>query len=72
MYSRNLFNFLKPALPKGELVVDWKDEVFAGAVLTHEGEIKHEATRKSVEGQSKHDRWCDSALHLHAGGVHRL
>ena len=53
MYSRNLFNFLKPALPKGELVVDWKDEVFAGAVLTHEGEIKHEATRKSVEGSRK-------------------
>jgi NAD(P) transhydrogenase subunit alpha len=49
MYSRNLFNFLKPALPKGELVVDWKDEVFAGAVLTHQGEIKHEATRKSLE-----------------------
>jgi NAD(P) transhydrogenase subunit alpha len=53
MYSRNLFNFLKPALPKGELVVDWKDEVFAGAVLTHEGEIKHEATRKSLEGVEK-------------------
>src|SRR5277367_4185797 len=51
MYSRNLFNFLKPAIVKGELVVDWKDEVFLGAVLTHEGEIKHEATRKAVEGQ---------------------
>ena len=24
--------------------------VFAGAVLTHDGAIKHEATRKSVEG----------------------
>jgi H+-translocating NAD(P) transhydrogenase subunit alpha len=51
MYSRNLFNFLKPAIVKGELAVDWKDEVFLGAVLTHEGEIKHEATRKAVEGQ---------------------
>ena len=30
MYSRNLFNFLKPALPKGELAIDWSDEVFAG------------------------------------------
>jgi H+-translocating NAD(P) transhydrogenase subunit alpha len=49
MYSRNLFNFLKPAMPKGDLAIDWKDEVFAGAVLTHEGTIKHEATRKSVE-----------------------
>jgi hypothetical protein len=25
--------------------------VFAGAVLTHDGEIKHEATRNSVEGK---------------------
>jgi NAD(P) transhydrogenase subunit alpha len=50
MYARNLFNFLKPALPKGELRIDWSDEVFAGAVLTHDGQIKHEATRNSVEG----------------------
>jgi NAD(P) transhydrogenase subunit alpha len=50
MYSRNLFNFLKPALPKGELTIDWNDEVFAGAVLTHDGQIKHEATRTAVEG----------------------
>ena len=40
----------KPALAKGELAIDWKDEVFAGAVLTHDGQIKHEATRKSAEG----------------------
>ncbi len=49
MYSRNLFNFLKPALPKGELNIDWNDEVFAGAVLTHDGQIKHEATRNALE-----------------------
>src|SRR5260221_8496519 len=51
MYSRNLFNLLKPALVKGDLAIDWNDEVFAGAVLTHDGQIKHEATRKAVEGQ---------------------
>jgi H+-translocating NAD(P) transhydrogenase subunit alpha len=50
MYSRNLFNLLKPALLKGELLIDWSDEVFAGAVLTHDGQIKHEATRKALEG----------------------
>ena len=50
MYSRNLFNLLKPALVKGELAIDWKDEVFAGAALTHGGQIMHEATRKTVEG----------------------
>src|SRR6266704_1452638 len=51
MYSRNLFNLLKPALVKGDLAIDWNDEVFAGCVLTHDGQIKHEATRKIVEGQ---------------------
>src|ERR1700731_3715580 len=51
MYSRNLFNLLKPALVKGDLAIDWNDEVFAGSVLTHDGQIKHEATRKAVEGQ---------------------
>ncbi len=50
MYSRNLFNLMKPALTKGELAVDWKDEVFSGAVLTHDGQIRHEATRQAVEG----------------------
>ncbi len=48
MYARNLLNFLKPALQKGELAIDWSDEVFAQACLTHGGEIKHEPTRKSI------------------------
>ncbi len=48
MYSRNLFNFLKPAIDKGELKIDWNDEVFAQSCLTHAGEIKHEPTRKLI------------------------
>ncbi|MGO9935547.1 MAG: NAD(P) transhydrogenase subunit alpha, partial [Steroidobacteraceae bacterium] len=50
MYSRNLFNLLKPAIVKGELAIDWNDEVFAGAVLTRDGQIKHEAARATIEG----------------------
>lgn len=50
MYARNLFNFLKPAVKDGALTIDWNDEVFAESVLTHEGSIRHEPTRKSVEG----------------------
>jgi NAD(P) transhydrogenase subunit alpha len=51
MYARNLLNFLKPAIDKtGALAIDWQDEVFAQSCLTHEGAIKHEATRKAVEG----------------------
>jgi NAD(P) transhydrogenase subunit alpha len=49
MYARNLLNFLKPAIQKGELAIDWNDEVFAQSCVTHGGEIKHEPTRKSIE-----------------------
>lgn len=50
MYARNLLNFLQPALVKGELAIDWGDEVFAQACLTRDGEIRHEPTRKQIEG----------------------
>jgi len=49
MYARNLLNFLKPALDKGELKIDWNDEVFAQSCLTHEGAIKHEASRAALD-----------------------
>lgn len=53
MYARNLFNFIKPAISEeGELTIDWEDEVFAQSALTRDGEIKHEPTRKSIEGGS--------------------
>lgn len=50
MYSRNLLNFLQPALAHGELAIDWTDEVFAQACLTRDGAIRHEPTRKQIEG----------------------
>jgi len=49
MYARNLFNFLKPALVKGELAIDWNDEVFAQSCLTANGEIRHGPTAKALE-----------------------
>jgi H+-translocating NAD(P) transhydrogenase subunit alpha len=50
MYARNLFNFLKPALAKGELAIDWNDEVFAQSCLTASGAIKHAPTKQALEG----------------------
>jgi proton-translocating NAD(P)+ transhydrogenase subunit alpha len=50
MYARNLFNFLRPALVKGELAIDWNDEVFAQSCLTSAGQIKHEPTLQALEG----------------------
>jgi len=50
MYARNLLNFLKPALDKGGLAIDWNDEVFAQSCLTHDGVVKHEPTAKTLDG----------------------
>lgn len=51
MYARNLLNFLRPAIANdGALAIDWNDEVFAQACVTHDGTIRHEATRKAIEG----------------------
>jgi NAD(P) transhydrogenase subunit alpha len=49
MYARNLLNFLTPALTNGELAIDWDDEVFAQAALTHDGVVRHAATAKLLE-----------------------
>ncbi len=48
MYARNLLNFIQPAINDGALNIDWEDEVFAGSVLTRDGEIVHEATRDAL------------------------
>jgi NAD(P) transhydrogenase subunit alpha len=50
MYSRNILNFLRPAIDQGELKIDWSDEVFAQSCLTHAGEVKHEPTRTALGG----------------------
>src|ERR1700728_983898 len=50
MYARNLLNFLKPAIVKGELAIDWNDEVFAQACLTRDGQITHAPTATALEG----------------------
>jgi NAD(P) transhydrogenase subunit alpha len=50
MYARNLFNFLSLMLKDGALNLDWSDELIEKTCLTHDGAIKHEATRTAVDG----------------------
>jgi NAD(P) transhydrogenase subunit alpha len=38
------------SLKDGALTLDWTDELIAKTCLTHAGEIKHEPTKKLVEG----------------------
>jgi NAD(P) transhydrogenase subunit alpha len=52
LYSKNLYNFLELSLKDGALTLDWTDELIAKTCLTHAGEIKHEPTKKLVEGIS--------------------
>jgi NAD(P) transhydrogenase subunit alpha len=52
MYAKNIYNFLSPMLQEGEFAPDWDDEVVAGSLLTHAGEIKHESAIELVGGAS--------------------
>ncbi|MEC9375628.1 MAG: NAD(P) transhydrogenase subunit alpha [Pseudomonadota bacterium] len=49
MYSRNLLNFIQPAIIDGEINIDWEDEVFSSAVLTHGGKIIHKETLDTMQ-----------------------
>jgi len=52
MYARNLLKLLEPVLGEEGIELDFEDEVLDACVLTHGGEIRHEPTRKSVEGET--------------------
>ena len=46
MYAKNLFNLVSPFITEsGDLELDFEDEVIAGCVLTHGGEVKAEQYR---------------------------
>lgn len=53
LYARNLFALLECMLTDGDVRIDLEDEVVAGALLTHDGEVRHEATAAALaEGGS--------------------
>jgi NAD(P) transhydrogenase subunit alpha len=52
MYAKNLTTFLMHLAPEGELVLDLEDEITAGAMLTHDGEIVNEAVRARAAAES--------------------
>jgi H+-translocating NAD(P) transhydrogenase subunit alpha len=45
-YSRNITNLLLNFVKSGELNLDFQDEVTAATVITHEGKVVQEATKK--------------------------
>lgn len=50
MYAKNLMNFAMLLLKDGAIALDFDDDLVAGTCLTHAGTIRHEPTRKLVEG----------------------
>jgi NAD(P) transhydrogenase subunit alpha len=49
MYSRNMEKLLLYLTKEGEWKLDFKDEIVAGSVITHAGEIVHPKTRELAE-----------------------
>jgi NAD(P) transhydrogenase subunit alpha len=52
MFAKNLVNFLPLIVRDGEINPDWDDEIVAGSVMTHAGEIRHQQTREFVEANT--------------------
>lgn len=50
LYARNIKALLDLIGPKGELNLNLEDEIIAGALLTHQGEVRHEGTARLLQG----------------------
>jgi NAD(P) transhydrogenase subunit alpha len=51
MYARNVTNFLLHLLKDGRVQLDLSDELTRGPLVTHQGEIVHEAVKRKDEGE---------------------
>jgi len=51
MYARNILNVIQALLKDGALVFDLEDELIAGSLVTHNGEVLHAPTREALASQ---------------------
>jgi NAD(P) transhydrogenase subunit alpha len=49
MFSTNVANYLAHLIQEGELRLDREDELIAGPLVTHAGEVVNEAVKSSLE-----------------------
>jgi len=49
MFGKNVVNFLKLLLPKGELVLNFEDDILAASCIAHQGEIVSERLKKVMQ-----------------------
>jgi len=50
LYSRNLTTFVLEFWKDKQFQLNLNDEIIAGALVTHQGEVRHEPTRKALQG----------------------
>ena len=48
LFARNVAALLGPFLKEGQVQLDLEDDVVKGALLTHQGEVRHEPTAKAL------------------------
>jgi NAD(P) transhydrogenase subunit alpha len=48
MYARNVLHCLEHLTKEGAIHIDLEDEITAGSVVTHGGEVRHEPTREAL------------------------
>jgi len=53
LYSRNLATFLLEFWKDNRFNLDLKDEIIAGALVTHEGQVLHAGARAALESEGK-------------------
>jgi NAD(P) transhydrogenase subunit alpha len=53
LYAKNVSNLLELMTKDTKVQPDFEDEVVAGALLTHDGEIKHEPTAEAISAAAK-------------------
>jgi len=53
MYGNNIAAFVELFVTDGAVKIDLEDEVVAGAMLTHDGEVVHERTAELLQGEGR-------------------
>jgi NAD(P) transhydrogenase subunit alpha len=49
LYSRTLTSFVLAFWKNAAFHLDWKDDILSGAVVTHDGEVRHGPTREALQ-----------------------
>jgi NAD(P) transhydrogenase subunit alpha len=54
LYSRNVVNLISHLVDdEGELRLDFDDEITAGAVVSHDGQVRHDGAREALGQQTE-------------------